>query len=182
MLIRPEQPVDLAGIGEIHRRAFGRDEEADLVDRLRAASDVDPALSLVAEHDGALVGHVLFPRIEIRADAPPSPAIERSETGLQTPALALAPMAVVPEYQRRGVGTALVQEGLSACRKRGHGVVVVLGHPEYYPRFGFQPASRFEIRAPIAVPDDAFMVLALSPAALEGVRGVVRYPPAFGIA
>ena len=166
-LIRPEHPDDHASIEEVNRLAFGQDDEARLVAKLRLADGFDPALSLVAVRDGKVVGHILFSPIRIDTD--------RGDV----PALALAPMAVLPDLQRRGIGSDLVRVGLEACRRAGHVIVVVLGHAEYYPRFGFTPASGFGIRPPFPVPDEAFMASALAPDGLEGVGGVVRYPPPF---
>lgn len=100
-------------------------------------------------------------------------------TGAGCPALALAPMAVRPEFQRRGIGSALVRAGLDSARSLGHRVVIVLGHPRYYPRFGFRPARPLGIDPPFPCRDEVFMALELVPGALVGVRGTVRYPPAF---
>jgi putative acetyltransferase len=166
--IRPERPEDGPGIFLVNEQAFGRPDEAILVDVLRKGAAFIPGLSLVAEVGGSLVGHILFSRISIV-----------QEDGLEQPSLALAPMAVLPEWQGKGIGSALVREGLRLAAEAGHLSVVVLGHQHYYPRFGFEPASRWHIRPPFDVPDAAFMVLALQPGALEGVAGTVQYPPAF---
>jgi putative acetyltransferase len=161
-----ETPADHDSVAAVHRAAFGGETESRLVDTLRRAPDFIPGLSVVAETDGAVVGHILFSPIMIRG-AP------------NWPALALAPMAVLPGRQRRGVGSALVRFGLDAARRLGHDRVIVVGHAEYYPRFGFRPASAFGILAPFDVPDDAFMVLELRPGALDDCSGRVCYPPAF---
>lgn len=163
-LIRGEHAEDAARIADINRQAFGRDEEARLIERLRAVPEFDADLSRVAVLDGQIVGHILLTPCVIEGD------------GASTPIVCLAPMAVHPAHQRRGIGSALVRDGLRACRERGHRIVTVVGHAAYYPRFGFTPASRFGIRSPFPVPDEAFMVLALGPGALDGV---VRYPAAF---
>ncbi len=165
--IRPEQPSDHAAIEAVNRQAFGQDAEAHLVAKLREADSHDPALSLVAVHDGEVVGHILFSPILIETD------------GGNVAAMALAPMAVLPDYQRQGIGSALVREGLEACRRAGHRIVVVLGHADYYPRFGFKPANRHRLRSPFTVPDEAFMAMALVPGGLDDISGVVRYPAAF---
>ena len=162
--IRPEAAGDLAAIGEVHRLAFGREDEGRLVDALRA--DGLARVSLVAEEAGRVVGHVLFSALPI---VTPGGTVE---------ALALAPLAVVPSRQSRRIGSALVQEGLRACRDRGHRVVIVLGHPGFYPRFGFSAELAGRLTSPFSGP--AFMALELAPGALEGVRGEVRYPPPFG--
>jgi putative acetyltransferase len=166
--VRPERPEDHAAIRRVNTDAFGRPNEAWLVDALRRTAGFVPELSLVAESGGEVVGHVLLSQILIR---------EGSET---VSALALAPMAVLPSHQRRGVGSALVLHALTEARRLGHGVVVVLGHASYYPRFGFAPASQHGIRSPFPVRDESFMVLELAPAALAGVMGEVEYPPEFG--
>ncbi|MEV7085133.1 N-acetyltransferase [Streptomyces sp. NPDC093085] len=168
-ITRPETAGDLGAIRAVVLGAFPTAEEADLVEALRA----DPeawldGLSIVATGpDGTPVGHALLTRCHV-GDAP---------------ALALAPCAVLPAYQRTGAGSAAIRAGLAAARERGEGLVVVLGHAGYYPRFGFTPASRFGIRAPFEVPDEALMALDLGPGA--GTRpvpaGTIRYPAAFGI-
>ena len=167
LCIRPECPDDLAAIRAVHTAAFGRPAEARLVDALRDMSAFVPELSLVAVADDAIVGHVLFSRIEIHGS-------ERTVA-----ALALAPLAVLPGWQRRGIGRQLVRAGHERARALGHRLVVVLGHPEYYLRFGFVPASSYGIAAPFAVPNDAFMVAELQPGAAADAAGVVEYPPPF---
>ena len=134
---------------------------------LRDAEGFDPALSLVALRDDTVVGHILFSPIDIVRD------------GSNVPALALAPMAVRPAFQRQSIGSALVRAGLEACRRSGHRIVVVLGHAQYYPRFGFTPAGESGVRAPFEVPDEAFMVLSLVDGGLDDVAGVVRYSAPF---
>lgn len=166
-LIRPERVEDYGVIAEVNRLAFGQENEARLVEAIRAAPEFDSALSLVAIRNDRIVGHILFSRIAIESEWESHPA------------LALAPMAVLPKYQRQGIGSDLVRTGLDTCRRLEHGVVVVLGHPEYYPRFGFERASTFDIEAPFEVPDEAFMAFALKAGKLEGTRGVIRYPLAF---
>ena len=165
--IRAERPQDGDAIHAVNTSAFGQQNEAVLVDALRGSPAWVEGLSLVAEAGDALVGHILFSRCVIKSAAG---AIA---------SLALATLPVQPGWQRRGVGSALVRAGLAAAAAQGFGHVIVLGHPEYYPRFGFTPASRFGIHPPFDVPDEAFMALALQPGALDGVRGMVRYPPAF---
>jgi putative acetyltransferase len=157
-MIRPEEPRDLDAIRAVHLAAFGQSAEADLVDALRPGT-----VSLVAEIDGAVVGHVLFSPVEVGG----------------SPALALAPMGVLPAFQRRGIGSELVRRGLDAGARLGHGVVIVLGHAEYYPRFGFRPARPHGIVPPWDVPDEVFLARELAPGALEKMRGRVVYPPPF---
>lgn len=167
MPIRSEQPADVDAIAEVVRRAFGQEDEARLAARLRSESDFDARLSLVAEVEGQIVGHVLFTPIAVR------------DGTRETPALALAPLAVHPDYQRKGVGAALVRKGLAACESLGHRIVIVVGEGGYYSRFGFRPAGALGIVAPFAVPPEAWMVLGLRPGALDGVRGTVAYPEPF---
>ncbi len=163
--VRAETPEDLEAIRDVNRRAFGREDEARLVDALRAGGFV--RVSLVAEKGGRVVGHVLFSDLRIVT----------KEGAIN--ALALAPMAVLPSDQRQGVGTRLVREGLRACAALGHRVVVVLGHPDYYPRFGFSARLAEGLKSPFSGP--AFMALELVPGALDGVSGEARYPPPFGL-
>lgn len=163
--IRPELPGDRAAIHEVNRLAFGQDEEANLVDALRDGGFA--RLSLVAEVDGQIVGHILFSEMAIIT---PSGSIS---------ALSLAPMAVRPQWQRRGIGSQLVHRGLEECREAGHRIAIVLGHPAFYPRFGFRPELAAVLESPF--PRDAFMAIELTPGALTGVRGRVAYPPPFGI-
>ena len=167
VIISPETPGDIPAIYNVNLRAFGQPAEALLVDELRRDGDFIPELSLVAVDEGRIVGHILFPPVSI------------SSPEGDIAALALAPMAVLPECQGRGIGSLLVQKGLAACRRLGHRIVVVVGHPEYYPRFGFLPAHERGIDGPFPVPDEALMVTALVEGALEGIHGTVRYPHAF---
>ena len=164
-MVRPEQPEDLPAIRFVNERAFGRLAEANLVDTLRGRGKV--LLSLVALLDGRVIGHILF-----------SPAAIESKTVL-FPVVCLAPMAVLPEYQRQGVGSLLVEKGLEVLLRAGHDAVIVLGHAEYYPRFGFVPATRYGIRCEFDVPDEVFMAIELRPEALLGHHGVLRFQPEF---
>jgi putative acetyltransferase len=166
--IRAETPRDRDAIRTVHRAAFGQEVEGRLVDRLRETGAWVPELSLVATQDGRVVGHILFSRVTIRR------GLDR------VPALALAPMAVVPECQRQGIGSALVRAAVAEARRLGHRLVVVVGHPDYYPRFGFVPAARRGIRAPFGAPDDAVMLLELEPGGLADAPGAeVEYPAPF---
>jgi putative acetyltransferase len=162
---RPETPNDVEAIRRINLAAFPTAEEADLVDRLRASDAWIEGLSVVTEDsEGNLVGHALLTRCHVDG----------------TPALALAPCAVLPRVQGRGAGSAAIRAGLEAARAMGENLVLVVGHADYYPRFGFTSASTFGIRASFDVPDQAVMALALDPDA-ETPNGVVEYPAPFGL-
>ena len=167
-VIRPETPADAAGIYAANQQAFrGRDAEPRLVNAIRDSEHFVPDLSLVAEADGQIIGHVLFSRIHIE-----------TENG-QVPALALAPAAVLPAFQGQGIGSALIRRGLKESKRLGHSIVIVLGHPTYYPRFGFSAALAKSLECPFGNCGDAWMALELVPGALDGIRGRVVYPPAF---
>lgn len=165
--IRAETLADHAAVHDVVAQAFGQEDEARLVEALRGIEGYDPRLSLVAEVDGAIIGHILFTPCEIVGD------------GTAVPAQTLAPLAVAPAWQRRGIGTALAFAGLDACRALGHRIVVVLGHAAYYPRFGFAPAGAHGVTVPFGDHEESKMVLALVPGALDGVAGEVRYPAPF---
>lgn len=164
MLIRPEEEQDRLAIHALNVCAFGSTAEADLVDALRARAR--PLVSLVAEDGGAIVGHILFSPVSL----PGRPDLE---------IMGLAPMAVAPARQRKGIGSALVRAGLARCRQSGVGAVVVLGHPGYYPRFGFVPSTRFGIGCEYDAPEEAFMAIELIPGCLRGASGKIRYHAAF---
>jgi len=147
--IRAERRSDYDNITRINDLAFGREDEGRLISTLRTLDQYDPQLSLVALWKGSIVGHILFYPI----------SIENGDVFHDT--ISLAPMAVMPDYQGRGIGMELIMHGLSLLKKMDFGSVVVLGDPEYYPRFGFQRASRWGIKAPFEYPDEAFMALEL---------------------
>jgi putative acetyltransferase len=163
MHLRPEAPADPAAVHEINVAAFGGEAEARLVDMLR--QQARPFVSLVAEEGGTLVGHIMFSPVSLNGFA-----------GLM---MGLAPMAVAPARQRRGIGSALVRAGLEYCREIGAAAIVVLGHPDFYPRLGFVPAARFGLACEYDVPAEAFRVMELVPGALRDAAGTVSYHPAF---
>ena len=167
LTIRPEQPLDYSAISEVNNLAFGQENEPRLVEFLRRSPGFIPELSLVAVLENQVVGHILF-----------SPVVIETSTG-DSSILALAPMAVRPEFQNQGIGSELVRQGLEACRRLGCRIVVVLGHSDFYPRFGFEPARPKGVSAPFPVSDEHWMVIELHPGALSGVQGTVRFPPAF---
>ncbi len=165
MEIQEERAGDIEFIRRVNEEAFERSDEADLVDALRR--DADPFISLVALDGDAVVGHIVFTAMTL-ADASESLRIA-----------GLAPMAVAPSHQNRGIGSKLVEAGLARCRDSGFQAVAVLGHPEFYPRFGFLPASSFGLRSEYDVPDEVFMAMELEEKALDGVSGLLRYHAAF---
>ena len=160
-----EDPRERSAVYAISEAAFCRADEADLIVRLRNEGVV--LLSLVAEVDQQLVGHIVFSRMSIE-----------TRNG-SVPAVALAPVAVLPSHQRRGIGESLIRRGLDVLRSRDEQIVIVLGHPDYYPRFGFSSEAASLIESPF--PPEAFMAIELRPGALRGIRGSVRYPAAFGL-
>ncbi len=163
--IRPEEPRDHAAVREINLRAFETTLEADLVDAVRPTAR--PMVSLVAEVEGAVVGHILFTPVTVRDGETTSSAI------------GLGPMAVLPELQRRAIGSRLVGAGFKACRELREHVVVVLGHADYYPRFGFRPATELGLHYRGPDFDPFFFVAELEKGALEGIQGMVEYLPEF---
>ena len=162
--VRAEALPDHGQVRELNRQACGRRGEGALVDALR---DLSGCISLVATQGDLVVGHILFTPVEI---AGPGSGVR---------AAGLGPMAVLPTHQRRGTGSQLVQEGLARCRQVPYDLIVVLGHPGYYPRFGFLPGSRYALRCEYQVPDEVFMAMELTPRALAAGGGLVKYLPEF---
>ena len=162
--IRAEQAADKNGVRAVNERAFGGRAEADIVEALHRAHTA--VVALVAEMGAEVVGHILF-----------SPVDVEQANGKRL--VGLAPMAVAPDYQRQGIGSQLVREGLARCRANGFDGVVVLGHAEYYPRFGFVLAMQFGLRSEYDVPADVFMAIELGSGSLDGVSGLLRYHKAF---
>jgi putative acetyltransferase len=168
IVIRHEKPEDIPLISSLHEQAFKRDAEARLADKLRQACA--DHLSLVADDNGTIVGHILF-----------TPVLIKNDKVIQ--GMGLAPMAVLPSQQRRGIGTMLVKSGLQILQDKGCPFVIVLGYPDYYPRFGFQPASRFNIKSQWeGVPDEAFMILVLDDKVLRNVSGIAMFRDEFNAA
>lgn len=163
--VRRETPEDINSIRYINEMAFGRRVEAELIDKLRNRDAL--TLSLVAVQEGQIVGHISFSPVTVESDYSSFEVIS------------LATMAVIPEYQRSGIGLQLVRAGLEECCHLGHEIVVVVGHPDYYPRFGFVPAKPKGIDCEFEVPDEAWMVLELREGALKGRSGTVKFKPEF---
>lgn len=166
VLIRVEHAGDEVAIADLNDAAFGGTEESRLVASLRRSGHATISLVAAARHH--VVGHILFSPVTVETSGP---AIA---------ALGLGPMAVSPDWQRRGIGSSLVKAGLEECVTRGCEIVVVLGHPHFYPRFGFRPAHLLGLRSEYAVPDEVFMAMELVDGAMMGRRGLVRYLPEFG--
>lgn len=169
LVIREETPADYEKVYLLVKSAFASAEHADgneqdLVNELRKSESFIPSLSLVAEKDGVLAGYILFTKLKAERETP----------------LALAPLAVLPEFQKQGIGSALIKEGHKRAKEMGYRFSVVLGSEKYYPKFGYIPASRYGIRAPFPVPDENFMAINLKG---DGVKlnAQVIYDKAFGI-
>ena len=163
--IRKEIPEDIDSIHYVNEQAFGQPQEADLVDKLRNRGKV--SLSLVAVEEGNIIGHILFSPVTIESE---NDSFE---------AITLAPMAVLPKYQRKGIGSKLVIAGIKECRRLDFEIITVLGHPEFYPRFGFFPANQKGIACEFDAPEEAWMLLELRPGVLAGRKGTVKFQPEF---
>jgi putative acetyltransferase len=163
--IRPETAGDISGIRKVVEAAFEQPAEARLIEALRAGDGL--TLSLVAVVADELVGHIAFSPVSIGGSL------------VNPPVLALAPVAVSPGFQRHGIGIQLIESGLAAARELGTPAVIVLGHPGYYPRFGFRPASKYGITCPYPAPDEAFLAIELQSGGLRQFRGQVEYRPEF---
>lgn len=163
--IRKEEPGDIGAIRRVNEQAFDQDNEANIIDKLRKRGVL--TISLVAVRDDEIVGHIAFSPVTIEAEA--------SNFG----AIALAPMAVLPACQCKGIGSRLVRGGIEECRYLGYEAIVLIGHPDYYPRFGFVPARPKGLECEFEVPDKAWMILELQEGALGGRRGKVRFQPEF---
>jgi len=164
-IIRAEQVQDKTPIEKINRAAFEGDDEVELVNALRDSGC--EYLSLVAEMDDKVVAFILFTPVTLTGN----------HSNLKL--LGLAPMAVLPEYQSQGIGSALVKQGLEECRARGYDAIVVLGHADYYPKFGFVPSDEYGIQSEYDVPREVFMIQELVPGCLKGKSGVIQYHQAF---
>ena len=173
--IRQEIPSDYPAVFELVKSAFEKIEHSDkqeqfLVERLRKSKNFIPELSLVAEVDGEVVGYILLTEISI---------VDKGQ--LSGKSLALAPVAVLNEYQGMGIGGKLILEAQKRAKDLGYESVILLGHEGYYPKFGYQKAELFEIYPPFEVPSENFMAIELSENALKNIKGIVQYPAEFGI-
>lgn len=166
MIVRQEKKQDFNSIYDLHKKAFKQEDESQLVEFIRSSENFIPGLSLVAEKRGKIIGHILFSKIILRGEK-------------EYESLLLAPMAVLPEYQNQGVGGTLILKGLDRAKELGFSSIFVIGHKHYYPRFGFQRASTWNITCPFEVPDGAFMAIELQIDSLKGKSGVLRLPKAF---
>jgi len=165
VIVREERPEDIEAIRAVNEKAFGQPQESQLADALRKNSGV--LLSLVATLNGRVVGHILYSPVSISSD------------GEAVSGAGLGPMAVLPEYQRQGIGGNLIEAGNQKLREMDCPFVVVPGHPEYYPRFGFKPASGYDIRCEWDVPDNAFMVLVMDQSKMKNISGAAKYRQEF---
>ncbi|MBD2450356.1 N-acetyltransferase [Nostoc sp. FACHB-152] len=164
-IIRTETPQDYAAIAEVNTLAFGQENEAKLIEAIRHSDRYIPELALVAEIDNLIVGQILFSYIDL---------VDKETIKV----LGLAPMAVRPQFQNQGIGSALVKAGLEIAAAKQEALVIVLGHPHFYSRFGFQPSVVYEIESPFPVPEDVFMAKPLT-SFQEKSKGKVVYPSAF---
>jgi putative acetyltransferase len=164
MLIRNEEREDMSAVYEVNLAAFDTPGEAKLVNKLR--KEVHPIISLVAEESEEVVGYILFTPVKLSG----SPELK---------IMGLGPMAVMPAYHGKGIGSALVRAGLEKCKEQGYGAVAVLGHTWFYPRFGFKASVLFDIRPEYDVPEEVFMILELQPDYLLDASGTIQYHPLF---
>jgi len=162
--IRSESPPDYIEIRRINDLAFMQKQEGELVENLRKRPEYIPQLSLIAVSEAGIVGHILFFPVNINTGS------------MIIPTLSLGPMAVIPELQKNGIGGALIIKGLQKCKDLGFGSVMVLGHPDYYPRFGFKKASTWKIKDPFGAPDEAIMAIELTEGSLGFGGGIIEYP------
>lgn len=158
MEIRKERPDDVATVREVNQRAFGQDQEANIVDALRTNGGA--LLSLVATVNGQVVGHIMYSPLTVAENVN---------------GVALGPMAVLPEYQRQGLGTRLIEAGNRKIKDAGYSFIIVVGHAQYYRRFGFRPAKKYGIKSEWDLPDEVFMLLVLNEEKMQGVSGLAKY-------
>lgn len=169
MIIRTETEKDFKEVYKLNYEAFGnREDEAKLVERIRRSEEFIPELSIVAEIENEIVGHLLL-----------SKAVIENDEQLST-VIVLAPVAVKSDRQKQGIGSRMIEEGISRCRVLGFNIILLIGHPSYYPRFGFQPARKYGLELKqFKVPDEVFMVFEVKAEALQKIKGELKYPKAF---
>jgi putative acetyltransferase len=169
MVIRTESVKDFEEVYNLNFLAFGyREDESQLVERIRNSDEFIPEISIVAEIGNEIVGHILLSKA----------VVEDKEESHEV--IVLAPIAVKPNYQKQGIGSKLINEGLGKCKNLGFSIVLLIGHPEYYPKFGFKPARRFGLDLKqFVVPDEVFMVCELSEGELQKIKGELKYPKSF---
>jgi len=166
--IKQEIESDYSNVYELNRTAFEQESEPKLIELLRTSDAFIPELSLIATIDNNLVGHILFTKIIIKDD-----------NGNEFNSLALAPMAVKPDLQKKGIGGQLIRYGLGKAKELGYKSIIVLGHEQYYPKFGFVSTEKWNIKAPFDVPKNVFMGIELVKNGLTGITGTVQYPKEF---
>ena len=168
MTIRKEKPSDIPIIYKVNQFAFQQKDESELIHKIRAGSNFVPDLSLVYEEEGQILGYILFSKIKIKGKT-------------ETVSLSLAPMAVLPNRQKQGIGSQLLKKGIRIAKTLGFESIIVLGHEAFYPKFGFKRASKWNLKFPVDVPDEAFMAMELKEGSLNDKAGMVVYPKEFGI-
>lgn len=169
MIIRNEAVDDFEEVYKLNYLAFGnREDESKLVERIRMSEEFVPGLSIVAEIDNEIVGHLLLSKAKV----------ENYEKIVDV--IVLAPIAVKPYHQKQGIGSKLIEEGIRRCRNLGYSIILLIGHPSYYPRFGFQPARKYGLELKqFEVPDEVFMVYELEDGKLQELKGELKYPKSF---
>lgn len=170
--IRPEKSSDFKAVFELIKKAFETEKLSDhkeqfLVERLRGSNAFVPELSLVAEFENKIVGHILLTKLKI------------NNLNNQFESLALAPISVLPKFQHKGIGKSLIEHAHQKAKELGYKSIILLGHENYYPKFGYQPADKFGIKLPFDVPKENCMAIELTKDGLKGVHGLVTYPKAF---
>ncbi|REL32924.1 N-acetyltransferase [Rhodohalobacter sp. SW132] len=170
--IRQEKPADYEAVFKLIKKAFKKVEMSDhkeqfLVQLLRNSTSFVPELSLIAEYENEIIGHILLTKITIKND----------QTEFNS--LALAPVTVLPKYQKKGIGGMLIEQAHKKAIELGFKSVILLGHADYYPRFGYKKASRFGVQLPFDVPDEYCMAIELTTGGLHEVNGIVEYPKEF---
>jgi putative acetyltransferase len=169
MIIRTETIHDYDEVFKLNYLAFGnRDDESKLVERIRSSEQFIPELSIVAEINDEIAGHILLSEAMVR------------DLENESIVIVLAPIAVKPAFQKQGIGSQLIAEGIRRCKALGYGIILLIGHPSYYPKLGFQPARSYGLELKqFEVSDDVFMVYELEEGKLQEIRGELQYPSAF---